>query len=48
MVYLMQKDYPKALEYFLKGVKMAEELGNKELVASNSNNIGIVYQNQKN
>ena len=50
-------DYPKALEYFFKALKLVEELrlpdqqaggqvGNKSYIAANLSNIGIIYKEQ--
>ena len=42
----LKGDYPKALEYYFKALKMNEELGRKPGIAKNLGNIGIVYRNQ--
>ncbi|MGP8216755.1 MAG: tetratricopeptide repeat protein [Bacteroidia bacterium] len=44
--YWAKGDYPKALDYYLKALKMAEEMGNKELQAKTLGNIGLVYRNE--
>ena len=44
--YFVKVDYPKALEYYFKALKLYEEIGNKKGIAANLNNIGIVYQDQ--
>src|ERR1035437_1840645 len=46
VVYMQQADYPKALEYYFKGLKMAEDLGDKNKIASCLGNIGIIYNKQ--
>ncbi|MBI4648516.1 MAG: SpoIIE family protein phosphatase, partial [Bacteroidia bacterium] len=43
LVYSDQGDYPKALDYYFKALKIAEELGNKNGIAGLLGNIGIVY-----
>ena len=48
IVYDDQGDYPKALDYYFKALKMAEELENKNGIAINLGNIGIVYRKQGN
>ena len=45
-VYLGQADYPKALAYYFRALKMTEELGNKNVIAVHLGNIGNVYYNQ--
>jgi len=47
-IYDDQGDYSKALEYYLKSLKINEELKNKVRIATILSNIGIVYRNQKN
>lgn len=44
--YREQGKFPRALEYFLKALKISEKLGNRGHVASNLGNIGLVYYNQ--
>jgi len=39
-------NFPKALEYILKALKIAEETGDKKTMAINYNNIGIIYQHR--
>jgi tetratricopeptide (TPR) repeat protein len=41
-------NYPKALDCYLKGLKIAEEVGDKTGVGNCSNNIGSIYSNQGN
>jgi len=41
-----KSDYPKALEYYGKSLKIFEELGNKSGVAINLGNIAFIYANQ--
>jgi TPR repeat protein len=42
-----KSDYPKALEYFHKALKIIEKLrGNKIWLANNLGNMGIIYANQ--
>ncbi|HEY5122104.1 MAG TPA: tetratricopeptide repeat protein, partial [Ignavibacteria bacterium] len=43
IVYEEQGDYPKALDYYFKALKMAEELGDKNHIAAFLGNIGAVY-----
>ncbi len=43
-VYNNQGNYPKALDCYLKALKMADELDLKEIESGNLNNIGIIYQ----
>jgi tetratricopeptide (TPR) repeat protein len=45
-VYHAQSDYPKALEYYFKALKMDEELGDKRGMAIRLVNIGNVYHAQ--
>ncbi|MBI3502718.1 MAG: tetratricopeptide repeat protein [Bacteroidetes bacterium] len=46
LVYADQADYPKALDYYFRALKMDEELGNKNGIARHLGNIGIVYKEQ--
>jgi len=46
-VFLEQKDYEKAKEYYLKALKIDEETLNKNGIAVINGNIGIVYEEQK-
>ncbi len=39
-------DIPKALNYYLRSIKIHEELGNKSGIASSLNNIGFIYKKQ--
>ncbi len=41
-----QSNYPKALEYYGKALKIYKEIGRKDGVATNLGNIGVVYYNQ--
>jgi tetratricopeptide (TPR) repeat protein len=43
-----QGDYPKALDFFIKALKISEEEGNKTMVAQWLGNIGIIYYEQQN
>jgi serine phosphatase RsbU (regulator of sigma subunit) len=40
------KDYPKALDYDFKALKMAEELGDKNGISRHLSNIGVLYAEQ--
>jgi serine phosphatase RsbU (regulator of sigma subunit) len=40
-------DYPSALKYYLKGLKLAETLKDTMQIADIQNNIGLIYVNQK-
>jgi len=44
--YLEQSDYPKALEYYLRALKISEEMGDKEQVGMLFGGIAIVYRAQ--
>ena len=44
--YYIKGDYPKALEYYFKALKMNEELDRKTAVSTNLGNIGNVYYSQ--
>jgi serine phosphatase RsbU (regulator of sigma subunit) len=46
IVYEDQGEYPKALDYYFKALKMDEALGNKAGVSRHLGNIGIVYDYQ--
>ncbi len=46
IVYRYQSDYPKALEYYFKSLKINEELERKSGIAANLGNIGVVYRLQ--
>ncbi|TAL58671.1 MAG: tetratricopeptide repeat protein [Bacteroidetes bacterium] len=46
IVYMEQGDYPKALEYYLKALKIVEETGDKNRIAIQLGNIGSIYNNQ--
>jgi tetratricopeptide (TPR) repeat protein len=41
-------NYPKAIEYYLKTLKLKEEIGDKRGIGACYGNIGIVYKNQSN
>ena len=45
-VHKNKQEYDLAIEYFLKSLKMKEELGNKKAMASSYNNIGNAYQDK--
>jgi len=45
--YLTKSEYPTALEYYFKAVKLNEDLGDKINLAKNLNHIGVVYKQQK-
>jgi len=45
--YGFKANYPKALDYFFKALKMDEEQNNKEGIASRLGNIGIIYDLQE-
>jgi adenylate cyclase len=47
VVYWYQSDYPKALEYYFKALKIDEELSDKSEIAGTLCNIGIVYNSQE-
>ena len=42
----LKSDYPKALDYYQRSIKINKELGNKKASASTMNNIGIIYKQQ--
>lgn len=44
--YRLKGDYPQALDYYFKALKMKEELGDKKGIAAILSNIGLVYWNQ--
>ncbi|MFH1319197.1 MAG: tetratricopeptide repeat protein [Bacteroidota bacterium] len=47
VIYENQSDYPHALDYYFKSLKIYEELGDKSTALANSyNNIGLIYWNQ--
>ncbi|HWY36124.1 MAG TPA: tetratricopeptide repeat protein, partial [Nitrosopumilaceae archaeon] len=48
LVYDNQGNYPRALEYSLKALKLAEELNNKIEISKNLGNIGLLYANLSN
>ena len=47
IVYYYQGDFPKALDYYFKALKMAEEIGSKSNINAVLNNIGAIYQDQR-
>ncbi len=47
-VYYYESNYPQALDYFFKALKMSQELGDKNGQASNLGNIGNVYESESN
>jgi len=46
IVYYEQKNYQKALDYYLKALKINEVSGNKTGIALNLGNIGLIYSEQ--
>jgi tetratricopeptide (TPR) repeat protein len=46
LTYFDQKNYPKALDYFQRALKITEELGEKSGISKSLKNMGDVYQNQ--
>ncbi|MBI4931799.1 MAG: tetratricopeptide repeat protein [Bacteroidetes bacterium] len=46
IVYDFQGDYPKALDYYFKSLKMFEDLGNKNGIAADLGNIGNIYDKE--
>ncbi|MBW8051510.1 MAG: tetratricopeptide repeat protein, partial [Cytophagales bacterium] len=42
----IQSNYPQALEYYFKALKIRKELGDKKGMAASYNNIGLIYWNQ--
>ncbi|MCB9244785.1 MAG: tetratricopeptide repeat protein [Flavobacteriales bacterium] len=44
--FLIRGDYPKALGYFQRSLKIKEDIGDKRGIAGVLNNIGGIYQNQ--
>jgi CHAT domain-containing protein/sugar phosphate isomerase/epimerase len=47
-IYGAQGNYPKALEYYQKALKISEELGHKEGICNTLNNIGLIHKLQDN
>jgi tetratricopeptide (TPR) repeat protein len=45
-IYQVQSDYPKAVDFYFKALKMDEELSNKIGIARNLGNIGTLYHEQ--
>jgi len=48
VAYMNKGNYPKAMEYFLKVLRIREELGDKKGIGSSYNNLGNVYRLQSN
>lgn len=48
IVYRKQGSYPKALEYYLQALKLDEEIGGKNEIATDLGNIGTLYYMLKN
>ena len=46
VIFWRQGDYPKAISYYHKALKINEELNDKKEIAKCINNIGIIYVNQ--
>src|ERR1700741_3158598 len=46
--FMVLGNYPKALSAYLNALKVNEQIGDKRGIASSNNNIGLVYQEQKN
>ncbi len=46
LIYMYTGNYPKALDHFLKSLKIAEELSNKRGMTFVLNNIGVIYKEQ--
>lgn len=46
LIYKGKGDYFKAIDYQTQGLKIREEIGDKEGIASSLNNIGLIYQDQ--
>jgi len=47
-IYMNKGDFTLALDYYLKGLKIREETGDKQGVAESLNNVGYIYENQGN
>jgi tetratricopeptide (TPR) repeat protein len=47
VIYNDRGDYPIALDYYLKSLKMDEELDDKKSVAATTSNIGLLYMNMR-
>ena len=43
LIYYSQSDYPLALDYYFKSLKIDEKLGNKQGIARTYNNISSLY-----
>ena len=46
--YAVKSDYPKALDYLQRSLKILEDMGDKRGIAGSLGNIGIIYDNQGN
>ena len=44
--FYVQSDYPKAIDYYTKSLKIRKEIGDKQGIAMSYNNIGIIYTEQ--
>ena len=44
--FAIRGDYPKALEYFQRVLKIHEEIGDKNNIANSLNNMGNIYTSQ--
>lgn len=47
LCYWAKSDYPKALEYYFKGLKVAEESNDKFITANILGNMGLAYEGQR-
>ncbi|RMH70858.1 MAG: hypothetical protein D6675_08200, partial [Gemmatimonadetes bacterium] len=47
IVYKNLSDYDQALEYYMKAIKIYDEVGDKVRIARTYHNIGVVYQDQQ-
>ncbi len=48
IVYMYESNYPQALDYYFKSLKINEEIGNRVGEAADLGNIGIVYNDESN
>jgi len=48
MVYSKLGDFPKAINFFLKSLKLSEELNDMDVEARTYNSLGVAYKNQNN
>ena len=46
LIYSDQGDYPKALDYYTRSLKIDEQLGNQQGIAVTLGNIGLIYSDQ--